>query len=296
MPQVGVLLFGAPGTDPNVSAIRSGFRDLGHVEGNTIALEYRFAEGKPERLPKLALDLAQQRPDVIFALGGDVAPYARTATSTIPIVMVVSTDPLEAGLVASLTHPGANMTGVTFVSSDLAAKRLQFLKEIAPRVSRVGVLWNPDHIDPEYRATQAAAKDLGVQIQSLEVRQAGDFDAAFRVAETGRVEAIVVVSSRLMTLNRQRITEFATTSRIALVTGWGPWAEGGALFSYGPDIDAAVRRATVHVDKILKGAKPGDLPVEQPTKFDLIINLKTASALGLAVPPSLRLRADRLID
>jgi putative tryptophan/tyrosine transport system substrate-binding protein len=296
LPRVGVLLFGTPESDPNVAALRAGLRDLGYVDGKNIALEYRFAEGKPERLAKLAVDLAQERPNLIFALGGDVAPFARTATSTIPIVIVVSVDPVEAGLVASLTHPGGNLTGVTLVSSELAAKRLQLLKEIAPRVSRVGVLWNPDHVDPEYRATQAAARNLGVQIQSLEVRGPGDFDAAFRSAEAGRVEAIVVVSSRLMLLNSQRITVFGTTSRIALVTGFGPWAQGGALFSYGPDTDDAVRRATLHVDKILKGAKPGDLPVEQPTKFDLVINLKTASALGLAVPPSLRLRADRLIE
>jgi putative ABC transport system substrate-binding protein len=296
IPHVGVLLFGTPASDPNFEAFRSGLRDLGYVEGQNVALEYRYAEGKPERLASLALELTQLKPNVIFALGGDVTPFVRTATSTIPIVMAVSVDPLQAGLVPSLTRPGANLTGVTFASSEVAAKRLQLLNDVAPRMIRVGVLWNPDHIDPEYRETQAAARSLGIQIHSLEVRGPGDFDAAFRSAETARLEAIVVVSSRLMTLNRQSITDFATARRIALVTGWGPWAQGGALLSYGPDLNASVRRAATHVDKILKGSRPGDLPVEQPTKFELVINLKTANALGITIPPPVRLRADRLID
>jgi len=236
------------------------------------------------------------RPNVIFALGGDVAPFVRTATSTIPIVAAVSLDPVQSGLVATLARPGGNFTGVTFVSSDLAAKRLQLLKEIAPALSRIGVLWNPDHVDPEYRETQAAGRALGVEVHSLEVRTAGDLERAFRVAATARTEAIVVVSSRLMILNRQAIADLATRNRMLLVAGWGGWPQVGALFSYGPDLDVIVRHAATHVDKVLRGARPGDIPIEQPTKFDLIINLKAARAHGLTVPPATLSRADRVME
>jgi putative ABC transport system substrate-binding protein len=296
VPRVGVLLFGTPETDPNVHSFRAGLGDLGYVEGRNIALEFHYAEGKPERLADLARDLVRTRPDVIFALGGDVAPFVRTATSTIPIVVAVSLDPVQSGLVANLARPGGNLTGVTFVSSDLAAKRLQLLKEIAPAVSRVGVLWNPDHVDPEYRETQAAGRTLGVQVHSLEVRAGGDLERAFQTASAARVEAIVVVSSRLMAVNRQAIVDLATRNRMLLVAGWGGWPQVGALFSYGPDLDVIVRLAATHVDKVLRGARPGDIPIEQPNKFDLIVNLKAARAHGLTVPPAILGRADRVLE
>ena len=296
IPRVGILLFGTPDTDPSLPSFRAGLRDLGHVEGKTIVLEYHYAGGKPERLPDLARDLVGSKPNVIFALGGDVAPFVRTATSTIPIVVAVSNDPVQVGLVATLARPGGNLTGVTFVSSDLAAKRMQLLTEIAPAISRVGVLWNPDHIDPEYRESQGAGRALGVEVHSLEVRGPADLDRAFRAALGARVEAIVVVSSRLMLVNRQPITELAARHRMLLVGGWGAWPQAGALFSYGPDLDVLVRQAATHVDKVLKGARPGDIPIVQPTKFELIINLRTAKALGLTIPPSLLQRADQVIE
>jgi ABC-type uncharacterized transport system substrate-binding protein len=296
VPRLGVLLYGAPESDPNLAAFRQGLSELGYVDSRNIKLEYRYAAGKPERLRDLAAELVAAKPDVIVALGGDVAPSARAATSTIPIVAIVSNDPVESGLVASMAHPGSNVTGVTFVSSDLAAKRLQFLKDIAPRVSRVGILWNPDHVDPEYRETQKAATSLGVRLHSLEVRSANDFDAAWQAATGAQLEAVIAVSSRLTTLNRQRIIEASQQRRLLLVSGWGPWATEGALLSYGPDLDATTRRAAGYVDKILKGAKPGDLPIEQPTKFDLVINVKTAKAFGLTIPQTVQLRADRVIE
>jgi len=296
VPRVGVLLFGTPDTDPNVRSFRAGLGDLGYIEGRNIALEFHYAEGKPERLADLARELVRTRPDVIFALGGDVAPSVRTATSTIPIVVAVSLDPVQSGLVANLARPGGNLTGVTFVSSDLAAKRLQLLKEIAPAVSRVGVLWNPDHVDPEYRETQAAGRTLGVQVHSLEVRAGGDLERAFQTAAAARVEAIVVVSSRLMAVNRQAIADLATRNRMLLVAGWGGWPQVGALFSYGPDLDVIVRLAATHVDKVLRGARPGDIPIEQPNKFELIVNLKAARAHGLTVPPAILGRADRVLE
>jgi len=292
--RLGVLLLGA--ADPNLDAFRQGLRELGHIEGQNLVIEYRTAEGNAGRLADLAVELVRLKPDVIFALGGDVAPFAKHATRTVPIVMVNSADPVKGGLVASLARPGGNVTGVTALSADLAAKRIQFLKEAAPAISRVGVLWNPDHADDELHETQAAARTLGIQIQSLEVRGPADFDGAFQAALRGRAEAVIVVSSRQMTLNRARILEFAGSSKLPLVCGWGPWAQGGALFSYGPDLNALVRRAATYVDKILRGAKPADLPVEHPTKFELVVNMKTANALGLTIPPSLLLRADRVID
>ena len=292
--RLGVLLLGA--ADPNLDAFRQGLRELGHIEGQNLVIEYRTAEGNAGRLADLAVELVRLKPDVIFALGGDVAPFAKHATRTVPIVMVNSADPVKGGLVASLARPGGNVTGVTALSADLAAKRIQFLKEAAPAISRVGVLWNPDHADDELHETQAAARTLGIQIQSLEVRGPADFEGAFQAAVRGRAEAVIVVSSRQMALNRARILEFAGSSKLPLVCGWGPWAQGGALFSYGPDLNPLVRRAAIFVDKILRGAKPADLPVEQPTKFELVINMKTANALGLTIPPSLLLRADRVID
>jgi len=296
VPRLGVLLYGTPNDDPNLPAFRLGLSELGYVEPRTITVEYRYAVGKPERLRALAIELAAGKPDVIVALGGDVAPFARAATSTIPIVMIVSADPVEGGLVASMARPGGNVTGVTFVSSDLAAKRLQFLKEIAPRISRVGMLWNPDHVDPEYRETQKAAPGLGIRVQSLEVRSANDFDAAWQTAIATQLEAVIAVSSRLTTINRQRIIESSQQRRLLLVSGWGPWAKEGALFSYGPDLNVIVRHAATYVDKILKGAKPADLPIEQPAKFDLVINAKTAKAFGLTIPQPILLRADQVIE
>jgi putative ABC transport system substrate-binding protein len=198
--------------------------------------------------------------------------------------------------VASLARPGGNITGVTFVSSDLAAKRLQYLREIAPNLARVAVLWNPDHIDPDYRETQAAAKTLGVQIQSLEVRSEEDFNAAFQAAMDARSEALIPVSSRLMTTNRPRIIQFSSQRQLLLASGWGPWAREGALLSYGPDLDSITWRAAAYIDKILRGAKPAELPVEQPTRFQLVINAKVAKALGLSIPNALLALADEVIE
>ena len=294
--QLGVLLFGTPATDPNLAAFVAGLRDLGYVEGRNLALEYRSAEGRPERVRELAVQVVSLKPDVIVVLGGDMVPFVKDATSTIPVVMLTSQDPVEAGVVTSFARPGANLTGVAFVSSETAGKRLQFLKEAVPSLTRVAVLWNPDHRDPEYRDIEAAARRLGVHIQSLEARRPEDFDGAFQSATRARADALMVVSSRFMNLSRSRILEFVSKQRIPLVTGWGPWVRAGGLLSYGPDLDALMKRAASHVDKILKGAKPADLPIEQPTKFELVINLKTAKALGLTIPQSVLGRADQVIE
>jgi putative ABC transport system substrate-binding protein len=292
--RLGVLLFGTPDTDA-FPVFRRGLDALGYREGRNIAFEHRYAEGRPERLPDLAADLVRSKPDLIVAIGGDVAPFAKRATATIPIVMITSADPVQGGLVARLARPGGNVTGVTFVSSELAGKRLQFLREAAPHVTRVAVLWNPDHPDGEFPATHAAGGSLGIQVQSLDVRGRDDFAGAFAAAARERTEAVIIVSSRLMTLNRARIIGFAAQNRLLLVSGWGPWAAEGGLLSYGPDLDVVIRSAATYVDRILKGARPADIPVEQPTKFELVINLKTARDVGLRIPASLLARADRVI-
>jgi putative tryptophan/tyrosine transport system substrate-binding protein len=291
-----VLLFGTPDSDPNLPAFLRGLRELGYVEPKNVVIEYRYAEGKSDRLRRLAGELVGIKPDLIFALGGDVAPSARVATTTIPIVMVVSNDPVEAGLVTSLAHPGGNITGVTFVSSDIAAKRLQFLRDIAPNFTRLAVIWNPDHVDPEYREIQSAAKTLGIQIRSLEVRSTEDFDSVFETAANDRIQALMPITSRLMLINRARIIDFSKRRGLLLASGFGPWAREGAVLSYGPDTDASTMRAAAYVDKILRGAKPDDLPIEQPTKFQLVINRKAAKSLSLDIPPSLLATADQVIE
>jgi putative ABC transport system substrate-binding protein len=293
--RVGVHLFGTRHADPNLAAFQLGLRELGYVEGRSLAFDYRFAEGKPERLPGLAADLVRLGPALIVALGGEVAPAAQQATATIPIVVLTSADPVRGGLVASLSHPGGNVTGVTLLATDLAAKRAQLLSEIAPRLSRVAFLRNPDHADDELEETQRAAAPLGWELIPLEVRRLEDFDAAFATAVTERAEALIAVASSLTLLGAGRISEFAASNRLPLVSGWRPWVKTGAVLTYGPSLGDGARRAGVYVDKILNGAKPADLPVEQPMKFELVINLKTAQALGLTIPPTLLFRANEVL-
>jgi ABC-type uncharacterized transport system substrate-binding protein len=294
--RVGVLLFSTPTADPNMPVLREALRAAGYVEGRNLILELRYAEGKPERLRSLAEDLVQRRPDLIYAAGGDVVPYAASATQTIPIVGMMSLDPVRAGLVPSLAHPGGNLTGFTFLLSELAGKRLEFLRDVMPRLSRVAIVWNPDHPDPDFKDTEAAASRLGIRLQSIEVRRPDDFDGALAMAARDRAEALIVVSSRMTNLRRSQILDFATKNRLPIATGWGAWVQNGALLSYGPNIDEIVRQSASHVDKILKGAKPADLPIEQPTRFELVLNLRTARNLNLTVPQSLLARVDRVVE
>jgi len=294
--RVGVLLFTTPTTDANVAVFREALRAIGYVEGRNLVLEFRYADGKPERQKGLAEELAQLRPDLIYAFGGDVVPFAQAATRSIPIVGLMSLDPVRAGIVPSLSHPGGNLTGFTFLLSELAGKRLEFLREVMPRLSRVAVVWNPDHPDPDLQDTQAAATRLGIRLQSIEVRRADDFEGALPAAERERAEALIVVSSRLMNLRQAQLLDFAAKNKIPLVTGWGSWVQNGALLSYGPNIDEIVRRSVMHVDKILRGARPADIPIEQPTRFELVVSVKTARVLNLTVPASLLARADRVVE
>ena len=224
IPRLGALLSSNPETDPNFAAFRHGLGELGYREGQNLLIEHRFADGKPQRLPELAAELVRSKPDVIFALGGDVVPFAQKATTTIPIVMWVSNDPVETGLVQSLARPGGNITGMTLILDELAGKRLALLKEVIPQISTVAVLWNPDHADPEFREIRREAKGLGVKLQSLEVRQRDEFEPQFLNVTKRRPEALIVVSSRLMQANRQRILEFAASNRLPVIGDWGRWA------------------------------------------------------------------------
>ena len=294
--RIGVLLFSTPTADPSVPVLREALRAAGYVEGRNLVLEFRYADGKRERLQALAEDLVQLRPDLIYAVGGDVVPFAQHATQTIPIVGIMSLDPVRAGIVPSLAHPGGNLTGFTYLLSELAGKRLEFLREVMPRLSRVAVVWNPDHPDPDFKDTQVAASRLGIRLQSIEVRKLDDIEAALATATRDHAEAIIVVTSRLTLLRQSQILDFAARNRIPIATGFGTWVQTGALLSYGPDTDEIVRKSVSHVDKILKGAKPGDIPIEQPTRFQLTISLKTARTLNLTVPQSLLARADRVIE
>jgi len=293
--RLGVLLFSDPGSDPNMRAFRETLREHGYVEGQNLSIEYRHAEGHAERLAELAADLVRTKPDVIFTIGGDVSPFVKAATQTIPIVIVTSGDPVRGKLVQTLAAPGGNVTGVSLISSDLAPKRLQLLKLAAPRITRVAVLWNPDHHDDELSETRTAARTLGMDVRSVELRDMSSEDPLLTAIAQG-ADALMAVSSRTMVRNRAALVDFAAKHRIPLAGGWGLWADAGALLSYGPDVNLMVRRAAGYVDRILKGAQPAKLPVEQPTKFELVVNMKTAKALSLTPPQTLLLQADRVIQ
>jgi len=295
MKRIGILLY-TKQDKAIIDPMLRGLEALGYVDGKNIAFEYRDVDGRFERLPEAANELVRLNPDVIFSFGGEQAPIVKNATATIPIIVVVSNDPVESGIVASLGRPGGNITGVTWVHDQLAGKSVELLKDTVPSVSRVAVLWNPDHTDPEFRETQRASRALAVQLQSLEVRQPGDFEGAFQAVERGRAEALIVFGSRLMFLNRQRIGEFAAKNRLVMV-GVPTWLmEIGGLLNYGPDVPELTRWASAYVDKILKGARPADLPMQQPTRFELTVSLKRAKELGITVPPAVIARADKVIE
>jgi putative ABC transport system substrate-binding protein len=298
--RIGVLWGGetAFGT-PYLEAARRALVELGYVEGRDFVVEVRFGERKPGAVDALAADLVQRKVDVIVAAGDPSIHAARRATGTIPIVMVAAGDPVRGGLAASLARPGGNVTGMTFLSSELAGKRLELLKAAAPTASRVAVLWNPDNPGglPDFRATQAAAESLRITIQSVEARKTAEFERAFKVMTDERAQAVVVLTDPVTSLLAGKVVaDFSLKNRLPLMCDLREFTRSGALMSYGPSLLAMAQRSAAFVDKILKGAKPGDLPIEQPTTFELVINLKTAKALGLTIPPSLLARADEVIE
>jgi putative ABC transport system substrate-binding protein len=293
--RIGVLLFAAQDRAV-INPFLRGLEALGHIDGKTVAIEYRDAAGNYERVPDLANELVRLNPDVIFSFGGDLAPSIKKATTAIPIVVLVSNDPVESGLVASLARPGGNITGITQVHDALAGKSIELLKDTILSVSRVAILWNPNHADPEFRETQRASRVLEVQLQSLEVREPGDYDSAFEAAMREHAEALIVIGGRLQFLTRHRIGDFAEKNRLIMVGVPAFLMEIGGLLNYGPNVPELFRRSATYVDKILKGAKPSDLPMQQPTAFELNISLKTAKRLGITVPQTVIARADHVIE
>ena len=301
VPRVGYLLGGSP-SDPQrqrlLEACRQALREFGYVEGQNIAIESRWAEGKDDRFPALAADLVRSKVDVIVAGSGAATQAAQQATRTIPIVMSTVADPLGSGLVASLARPGGNVTGMTVMSPDVAGKQLQLLKEVVPKLSRVALLTNPDNPSSArfVREAEAAARALGVRLQSLEARNPQEIDGAFAAITRERAGALQILPDVIFLSQRRQMAELATKRRLPAVYGVREYAEAGGLMAYGANYIDLVRRAATFVDKILKGAKPGDLAFEQPTKFELVINLRTAKAIGLTIPPALLQRADQIID
>ena len=272
-------------------------RELGYVEGKNLAIEFRYADNKLDRLPALADELVRLKVDMLVTPSTNEALAAKNATRTIPIVFLRVGDPVAAGLVDSLARPGGNITGFTTISAVLAGKRLELLKETVSKLSRVAVLWNPQ--DPgstlQWKESQLSARQLGLQLYSMEVTSADKYENAFKEATKARSAALAVTLSALANSNQKRIADLATKNRLPAIYPRGDWVASGGLMSYGPDQAEPFRRVASMVDKILKGAKPADLPVEQPMKFELVINLMTASQIGLTIPPSVLYRADRVI-
>jgi putative ABC transport system substrate-binding protein len=281
-----------------VDALRQGLRELGYVEGDNLAITYQFADGKPDRLPGLAAELVRLKVSVIVTEGTTATRFAKEATSTVPIVMAQDPDPVGTGFVASLARPGGNITGLSNFRAELAGKRLELLKETMPRLARVAVLGTATTpgTPQALSETERAAEGRGVQLLYLEVRGGDELEAAFRAASKGRAEAILVLASPVFLSRRAQLADLALQSRLPTMYYTTEFVRDGGLMSYGVSATDLFRRAATYVDKILKGARPGDLPVEQPTKFELVINRKTATALGLTLPPSVLARADEILD
>ncbi len=298
VPRIGYLGGGSPSSNaPFTEAFRQGLRELDYVEGKNIVIEWRFAGGQEDRLAALAADLVRLKADIIVAGGGIAALAAKNATKTIPIVMTSDADPIGSGFIASLARPGGNITGLTNLITGLSGKRLEFLKEAIAGISRVGVIWNPESppSTAAFKETQMAVTALGLQLQSLEMRGPNDFEGAFQAATKGRAGALTVLSDSVMFAHRTRILELAAKHRLPTMHTQSLWVEDGGLMSYGTNFIDLRRRAATYVDKILRGTKPADLPVEQPTKFELVINLKAAKQIGLTIPPNVLARADKVI-
>jgi ABC-type uncharacterized transport system substrate-binding protein len=297
VPRIGFLLPGSLATySPRIDAFRQGLRDLGYVEEKHISIEYRYVEGKLDRLPKLIAELISRKPDLVVTAGSEAISAAKSATKEIPIVMASSSDAVTLGLVASLAHPGGNITGLTNITWELAGKRLELLREVVPKVG-VAFLLNPEtpQAVPAFKEAKTAAQASGLKLQSLEAKTADDLESVFRTAAKARIDALMVSAGAFTNFHRKRIAELAAKGRLPSVSNGADLVEAGGLMSYGVNTSDSFRRAATYVDKILKGVKPADLPVEQPTKFELVINLKAAKQIGLTIPPTVLARADRVI-
>jgi putative tryptophan/tyrosine transport system substrate-binding protein len=297
MPVIGYLHFGSPGPFAyQISAFRQGLNEAGYVEGQNVAIEYRWAEGRYDRLPAFATGLVGHRVDVIVAIGPPSARAAKNATSAIPIVFAVGTNPVADGLIANLARPGGNLTGISLLAVDLTPKRLELLSELVPHARVISLLVNPNNANPWIGDVQKAARVKGVQLHILKASTEDEIDAAFATLVQLHVDALVIGDDVFFTGRREQLIALASRYAVPAIERWREFAAAGGLASYGPSLTTAVRQVGIYVGKILKGEKPAVLPVQQPTKFDLVINLKTAKALGLTIPQSILVRADELIE
>jgi len=300
VPRIGFVsgIGGPSNPGPNVVGFRQGLRDFGYIEGKNILVEYRYTEGKGDRNPSLVAELVQLKVDVLVVGGPGGLSAAKQATKTIPIVIVTQADPVGSGYIDSLARPGGNITGLTRLTRELSGKRLELLKEVVPKISRVGVLWDADNSEAAngFKEYETAGSALKIQLQSLGVRGPNpDLEGAFQAAAKGRVNALVTINTPVLNRQQKQIVDLAIKNRLPLMSERSEYVEAGGLVSYTASEADRFRRAAYYVDKILKGAKPADLPVEQPTKFEFIINLKTAKQIGLTIPQSVLYRADKVI-
>jgi putative tryptophan/tyrosine transport system substrate-binding protein len=298
IPRIGALFTGPSATaTPYVEAFRRGLRDLGYIEGRNIAMEHRWADLRTDHFGDLAAGLVRAKVDILFTWGSTATAAAKQATSTIPIVFVGVGDPIGQKFVVSLSRPGGNVTGQSNLSRELSQKHLELLKEIVPRLDRLAALRNSDNPVSalQLRETEDAARTFGVQLQVVELSDPAKFDGAFLTMKRQRAEAVIVLADPVFLSHRKRIADLAVNSRLPTIFNVGQYIESGGLIAYGPSLTDMFRRAAIYVDRILKGAKPADLPVEQPTKFELVINLKTAKQIGLTIPPNVLARADKVI-
>jgi len=299
IPRIGYLSpADADGSRASVEPFRQGMRELGYIEGKNILIEYRYAEGKPDHYPRLVADLVQLKPDVLVVISLNSILAAKQATKTIPIIIMSTQDPVATGIIDSLAHPGGNITGVTRLTRELSGKRLELLKEAVPPLSRVGILWDAHSSGAAiaFKEYETAVRALKIRLQSLEVRYPNpDFEGAFQTAAKERANALITITNPLLSRYVKRVADLAISKRLPSMYERIAWVEAGGLMSYSANDADSFRRAAYYVDRILKGAKPADMPVEQPTKFELVINLKTAKEIGLIIPQKVLARADRVI-
>lgn len=295
--RIGWLVFGDASLGPTDQSLKDALAQLGLVDGRTATIVYRFANGNLGRVPVLADELAAQKPDVLIAVGGDLTRALVDASKgTIPVVGGISDNPVRMGLAASLAKPGKNFTGVTFLTDEMAAKRIELLKEVVPDAKRVAVIFNPQHLDDEITFARKAAESLSIALTTHPINSAGEVDMALQSAKQNGANSLFVIASRLTRVVGGKIAQFGIEQRLPVITAWREFAASGALLSYGPSLAFEAKRVAGYVEKVLKGAKPADLPIEQPVKFELVINLRTARAIGLTIDRSLLLRADDVIE
>jgi putative ABC transport system substrate-binding protein len=297
LPRIGWLVYGDATMGPIDRSLKEALAQAGLVDGRNIEIIFRYANGISDRLAELAAELVAQNPDLLLAIGGDVIkPLFEASKGSIPIVGGVSDSPMRAGIAMSLARPGKNFTGVTYLTDEMAAKRIELLKEVAPNARRVAVIFNPQHFDDEVTFARRGAESLGIELTTHPINKVADLDAALNEVSASGANSLLVISSRLTGLVATKIAQYGQERRLPVIASWREFVSSGALLSYGPSRIFEAKRLVGYVQKVLNGAKPGDLPIEQPVKFELVINLKTAKALGLAVPPTLLAQADEVIE